>query len=95
MKNTEELSPEDAAIERMLLEEEQRQKMLDALAPEEFVDKAKAYQKDISSILKDCTAFNTDASGALPDPKMFNNLVAKVKKDFAILKAIADNAARF
>lgn len=39
MKNTDELSPEDLAIERMLLEEEQRQKMLDALAPEELVDK--------------------------------------------------------
>lgn len=28
------------AIERMLLEEQQRQKLLDALAPEELVDKA-------------------------------------------------------
>lgn len=39
MKNRDELSPEDLAIERMLLEEQQRQKVLDALAPEELVDK--------------------------------------------------------
>ena len=40
VKNAEELSPEELAIERMLLKEQQRQKLLDALAPEELVDKA-------------------------------------------------------
>ena len=49
---------------------------------------------DIVAAAKACTKILNGEDGSLPDPKAFRNLVVQMKKDAAVLKAIADNVAK-